>query len=245
MKLTSGMLLVVHVPKTAGTSLRLALERYYGVNRVIRDYGPNAKATSQVVQEYLYSENKADKEALIQRVSESGAKVLVGHFHVAKYSPYFDPARILAFVREPMERACSEYLHRIKNKTYSGTFESFAQSNSKRNIQSRFLAGVSDQSFVGLTEQYPGSLRYLNALYGMKLKRLKRNVNRASGGAVLLSRLSDAEKSIFYEYNQDDMKLFEYHKNRFATLDIPPTKFEQMSGLLKSANLRGRNNKEI
>jgi hypothetical protein len=90
LKLISDMLLVVHVPKTAGTSFRQALEKYFGQSQVIRDYGPDAPATSEVVQDFLYrNEKKKQKPVLIEAISNSAAKVLIGHFVLRKYGRFF------------------------------------------------------------------------------------------------------------------------------------------------------------
>lgn len=241
MKSTSDMLLIVHVPKTAGTSLRQALEGFCGVEKVIRDYGPNADETNDIVREYLYSDKKADKEALIRTVSESGAKALIGHFPFQKYADYFQPSQTVAFVRDPLERVCSEYLHRTKNKSYLGTFDEFIQEKSLRNIQSRLLKGVSDQSFIGLTENYPESLRYINALYNLKLRKLKRNISWKGGGVALASCLTESQKVNFYEYNEEDVALFKYCQSRFLSLELPSTRVERIARIFRVKGLTHRN----
>ena len=52
-QVNSDMWLVVHVPKTAGTSFRWALDKCFGESNVVRDYGRKADATSDVVRERL------------------------------------------------------------------------------------------------------------------------------------------------------------------------------------------------
>ncbi len=122
------MWLVLHIPKTAGTSLRWSLENSFGKSGVIRDYGPNAKETSKVVQEHLYDgdESKGPK-TLITTMTNNKKRILIGHFHLQKYADFFEAQNIIVFVRDPLIRMCSEYLHRIQNGTVTGTFSEFVQ----------------------------------------------------------------------------------------------------------------------
>ena len=68
-QVNSDMWLVVHTPKTAGTSFREALEKHFGKSRIVRDYGPKAGETSDVVREHLYSGDEL----------EPGFDACVGH----------------------------------------------------------------------------------------------------------------------------------------------------------------------
>ena len=216
------MWLVVHVPKTAGTSFRQALERYFGPDKVIRDYGRNAEATTDVVRNHLYSDGKQKPlNELIQVISNNSRKVLVGHFPVRKYISYFEPENIISFVRDPLTRTCSEYMHRMKNSSFEGTFCDFMREPSIRNIQSRFLEGIPEESMIGLTEHYRESLMYINASFQFKLSTLKRNVDRKGGGQKFVENLSKQELGLFHKLNKKDIELYKRVKQRFDALDIP------------------------
>ena len=220
----SDMWLVVHVPKTAGTSFRQALEKHFGPTRVIRDYGKNAEATTEVVREHLY--NDADSKSLdelIEVISNSPAKVLVGHFPVRKYARFFQEKNILTFVRDPLVRTCSEYLHRSRNASYKRSFSDFVAESSIRNIQSRFLQGVPDGSFIGVTEKYRESLAYINDSFQMRLTAMRRNVDKKGGGHRFAENLSRGELELFGELNKNDLALYKRATQRFDALDIPET----------------------
>jgi len=220
----SDMWLVVHVPKTAGTSFRKALEKYYGPTRVIRDYGKNAEATTKVVKDHLYNDaGSKPLDELIEVISSSPAKVIVGHFPVRKYARYFRPENILTFVREPLVRTCSEYLHRIRNASYEGSFSDFMAKSSIRNIQSRFLQDVPEESFIGVTEKYRETLAYINDAFQMRLTALKRNVDRKGGGHKFAENLSRDELELFGELNKKDLALYKSATQRFDALDMPKT----------------------
>lgn len=178
------MKLFVHIPKTAGTSFRWALEKYFTEQQVIRDYGPDAPETSEIVQKYIYRENEpGGTDELIRVISGTNAKILLGHFPLQKYARYFEPQNVITFVRQPLIRICSEYLHRIENGTFKRAFPQFVETSGFQNMQSKFLEGICTESMVGITEHYRESLHKLNSVFGWKLKARKKNVLRNKGGA--------------------------------------------------------------
>ncbi len=218
------MWLVVHVPKTAGTSFRQALERYFGPDKVIRDYGRNAEATTDVVRDHLYSTGKPKPlSELVQVIADSSNKVLIGHFPVRKYANYFAPENIISFVRDPLTRTCSEYVHRMRNASFEGSFCDFMSEPGVKNIQSRFLEGIPEESMIGLTEQYCESLLYINESFQFKLNTLKRNVDRKGGGQKFAENLSRPERELFHKLNKEDLELYKCATQRFDSFDISPS----------------------
>ena len=230
----SDMWLVVHVPKTGGTSFRQALEKYFGPTRVIRDYGPNAEATTEVVREHLYNDaGSKSLDELVEAISNSPAKVLVGHFPVSKFARYFQPENIITFVRDPLVRTCSEYMHRMRNGSYEGSFSDFMAESSIRNIQTRFLQDVPEESFVGVTEKYRESLAYINDAFQLRLAALKRNVDKKGGGQKFADNISNNELELFGELNKMDLALYKNATQRFDTLDIPEVSSSRLINWLK------------
>jgi len=224
-QVNSDMWLVVHTPKTAGTSFRWALEKYFGRSKIVCDYGPKADATSDVVREHLYSGDESKGPGtLVEDISNQKKQILIGHFYLPKYVNYFDTQNIITFVREPLVRTCSEYLHRVKNKTFSGTFSEFVLKPVYQNLQSQFLSGISDESFVGITEQYREALRYINHDTQWNLTRLKKNVGRRGGGQKFAKNLSVKELDLFYKINMEDVVLYNSAVRRFAALEGYPPK---------------------
>lgn len=224
MKRISDMLLVVHVPKTAGTSFRHALDMYFGAAQVVRDYGHNFKETTDVVRTHLYvSEERKSERDLVQAISDSSKKVLIGHFPVRKYVDYFEPQNVIGFARDPLIRTCSEYMHRMREASYEGSFSDFIKEDSIRNIQTRYLRGMPEQSVIGLTEQYRESLLHINESLQLNLSVLKRNIDRKGGGRKFAESLSSEEIELFNDINQKDIDFFERVTERFDTLNIPKT----------------------
>ena len=210
------MWLVIHIPKTAGTSFRWALEKQFGKSQVIWDYGPASKDTSTIVRKHMYDEVSDSKpEALINEMTNIGSKVLIGHVPLQKYADYFQPQNIITFVRNPLIRVCSEYLHRMNNATFSGSFSDFLNRPGYQNLQSRFLHGSSALTFIGITEQYRDSLECLNRVFDWSLKPRKKNVARFKGGQRFAANLSEQELELFYESNKLDMSIYQEAEQAF------------------------------
>lgn len=211
------MWLVVHMPKTAGTSLRVALERYFGKVDIIRDYGPHEKTTSKVVREHLYSGDELKgPESLVAEALNQSRKILIGHFPLQRYAYCFKEQNIIAFVRDPLVRICSEYLHRVKNKTFTDSFSDFLQKPAYHNLQSRFLTGMTKDTFIGVTERFAESLNYINHIAQWNLSTKRKNVGRYGGGQKMAANLSVHESELFYRMNGDDVELYRLVIERFA-----------------------------
>lgn len=218
------MLLVVHVPKTAGTSFRRALEKYFGPDNIVRDYGHNLEATTEIVRNHLYGpEEFKPKSELVETISAGSNKVLIGHFPVSKYVDYFEPQNIIGFMRDPLIRTCSEFMHRKRNNTYDGSFSEFMHEDNIQNIQVRYLSGMPEGSMIGLTERYSESLRYINKVLQIGLSDQKYNIDKKGGGQKFAERLSQHELDLFKRLNKEELELYQYATERFDALEIPGT----------------------
>ena len=216
------MWLVIHIPKTAGTSFRWALEKQFGKSQVIWDYGPASKDTSAIVRKHMYEEvSDMRPEALINEMTNRGSKVLIGHVPLQKYTKYFKPENIITFVRDPLDRTCSEYLHRVHNRTFEGSLNEFFQRPGFQNQQTRLLKGISRLSFIGITEKYSDCLARINAVNNWKLSVRKKNVGRRGGGRKLAESLSTKELDLFYKMNQKDMELYQESRQFFDAPEVP------------------------
>src|SRR6056297_2779889 len=99
---TSGSLkpmLFVHIPKTAGTSLRHGVAEFLGEGRMVLDYGPKQPATSPLVRRWLYGESNPDRLRSAFDVQEK--KFLSGHIQLVDYIGGFDLDNVAVFLRDP------------------------------------------------------------------------------------------------------------------------------------------------
>lgn len=204
---TATLFLFVHIPKTAGTSFRGALEKNA---KVVRDYGEGKEHTSLVVEECIYKQ--CDKFALKAALAEEDAW-LCGHMHLNKYLPLVAPQNIVTFLRDPISRVISHFNHELRwGKNTSITLEEFLQSRRAKNSQHRFLQGLplSLMGFVGITEQYSESLRLLHDEMSLKVEEVKFNENTQK--VSTLDDFDPALLSLIHEQNALDQKLYESAK---------------------------------
>ncbi len=192
----------LHVPKTAGTSLRLSLQTWFPKDRLLLHYQDTTTLE------------------MPKRHDVRGPVCIHGHFEAARgygVDAYYPEARqFMVFLRDPFERAVSLYsfirMHQerradmglldrmFKRKPLSGAgfmpFEDWIpfllaeQAEGRGTTYPWFLPGAPDIEavqramterfvFVGITENYERSLDALAAMLGKK-KTTARFVNRTS-----------------------------------------------------------------
>jgi hypothetical protein len=206
--------LFVHVPKTTGTSLRLAVEQVFP-GRVAYDYSPRSHETSELVHTHVYGEKNLP--ALHALLVEEGKVLLGGHFHYRKYAEIFSPDHVLTFVREPLSRVVSEHQHACRHNGFEGTLLEFATTKRNRSLQASMLEGLSfdDTALIGISERYGDSLRLLQHRIGWRLPELVRNVNptrKALSGSYTLTKEEEAE---LRSCNALDLELYAEAVRRF------------------------------
>ncbi|WP_194945001.1 sulfotransferase family 2 domain-containing protein [Shewanella sp. TC10] len=195
-----------HIPKTAGTSLRFALEKGMGLNKV----------------QYAYKETFASELNKGNCVwCPPSAKLLHGHF---KYHPNQDViypnARKMIWLREPSERAWSLFNHwlNVKNsvqfeiirdeflcdKRFAADkhllFNHLIQETrfeKQFGCNSFYTNGLSHDNydFIGRTEHYAEDINKLAERLKMQLPNL--TLNRAAGVSSLCNKNRELFKVLF------------------------------------------------
>ena len=163
-------LFFIHIPKTAGTSLRHALEREYP-NRLLKDYGQNSE-TSDVI--HNIRNNGFDFESYLET---HNVKVFTGHTRLKTNRFHFRSQNIFCFIRNPIDQVLSHYSHHTYHNNYSESLETFVTDKRYQNVQSKYLAGLPLRQigFIGMTEQYALSLAMINKMYNLNLTELNSN----------------------------------------------------------------------
>jgi len=100
--MSSNLKVFVHVPKTAGTSFRTAMEDSFGLEAMAFDYGPDSPKTSPLVRDLVYRED--NPERLWSELQAGGVRILSGHVRAERYVRYCDPENIMVFLRDPIQR---------------------------------------------------------------------------------------------------------------------------------------------
>lgn len=210
-------LFFVHIPKTAGTSFRKALE---SMQPMEKDYGAKASETSPLVRTHMH--DVVEPYALKQLMLTTPF-ALTGHVHIQKYADFFDVRNIVTFVREPIGQIVSHYNHYVTHNGFSGDFAQFYRSAQFRNVQARYLNGfpVTLLGFTGLTEYYNDSLALINHGLELDLASLKKNM--VAKIHQNKEALSQAVVDELTKLNQQDICLYQQaldlHNQRIALFE--------------------------
>ena len=209
-------LFFVHIPKTAGTSFRLAASDYFGASAVTYDYGANQRETAPSVRDCVYGDTP-DWWRLKRTLEASGQSLLGGHVPVDKYVSLLGVANTLTFLRDPLQRIVSDYEHFRRHHGYTGCFDTFYRHPTMQNRMQKMLQGVPIEAIgcIGMTEAYEESLGMLNTQYGISI-----GVKTENQGKTSLDdehRLSDADREALTRLNQKDIALYRRCKALFET----------------------------
>lgn len=197
----------VHIPKTAGTSFRVAANHYFGKEKVLNDYGLNVLETSQLVRDTIYNGNPAD---FVEAVGYGEFRFLSGHFSIKKYYNLLGrQAMWCAFLRDPVQRVISEFQHFVRLYDYKGTVEEFCVNDAHRNKQSSHLESINlgELDFIGITEEYAESIELFNRKTGFDFRCVAANMARNT--PISRHEVDDVTKALIEENNQLDRELYD------------------------------------
>lgn len=199
-------IIFMHIPKTAGTSFRMAAIEYFGQDKVVCDYGVDRLATSKVILDMIQGDGYCH-EVLLEYMVDNNIKILIGHFGYNRYRKIWPSKHFACFVRNPIQRVISHYFHRVRDKNIKDTLEVFAKELRRKNMQWKMTRGVGleDYGFIGIVERYQESLELFNHAYGTGLVSRMDNLapTPCSEEKLTISRAEIAE------LNQHDMSLYE------------------------------------
>lgn len=194
----------MHVPKTAGTSFRLELQKNQSVHMVY-DYGEKSSETSEALRN-IDPKTIMDHDEIFDA---DKVNFLCGHVHYEKYAHCVPNDCVISVVRNPVERLVSEYQHLRRHVGYSKSFLEFISSKPQLNKQSRILkgAGKGDGALIGLTSHYSYFLKAVSKKIGLPVNEI--SVNRApeSDSKERFNVPAD-EIKMAYELNDKDMQFF-------------------------------------
>lgn len=206
-----NMIVFIHIPKNAGSSLRVALEKKL---KVAYDYGLSNEKTSSFIKETFYRQNFQEFLKVIKREQY---QCLVGHFEAKKYACFFNRStKIITFFREPIQRCISGYLHMCRHYGYNQEIEVFA---SKKHVQqSQAIKGLDlDNIFFGIQEDYENSIKLLSKQINIDLDIIKANINPNKRKKTQILYKCDSSLLKLFEINSlDDIKIYQRAKEIYA-----------------------------
>jgi hypothetical protein len=197
----------VHIPKTAGTSLRNALERAAADHTILRDYG-KAPETSPALFNLVHVQKKPLQLREVFDHEKRGV-LLSGHFPAHRYWEIFRPKSFVTFVRDPVDRVISEHNHFVSYQGWTASLDEFATMQRFRNVISKFLARVSIKrfGFIGIMENLEADVPALSQFLGTELS--VRRDNKGSYTHQPASSVTPEIRGRIAELNSDDIELYE------------------------------------
>jgi hypothetical protein len=180
------LLVSVHIPKTAGTSLMSEIKRGVFGNYIFDNVDRPTSMRLQYKVRRLFTRLKVRKnrERLLQEYG-----VIHGHFLVRKYVFLYPFANYLTFMREPVSRVLSHYYYfkHIASKNPTSVSRNpdimrvargdidlveFARLYSMVNLYQLFVGGLPLDKFtlIGITERYTESIALLNHIFNTAIE---------------------------------------------------------------------------
>jgi len=230
-----GKIFFIHIPKTAGTSMRLMLYDIFEQESIL----PNLQDIKGNGGGYPQFDKLL---GLINTHQKEHIKLVMGHYPFLPNALFFCPPQIFTFLRQPIARAISNLFHLKKYKAahYKATLTEVFEANQRqmRNAQVRYLAGAIHKKdldkndlnvalynmkqchFVGITEKFEESVKILEQLNGWKFpERVQANVNYTDNTkevpADLMDKIVEANQLDVELYKQA-LFLFEEKNNQFS-----------------------------
>lgn len=225
-------LLFLHLPKTAGGSIRHLIESAY-----------------QAPDLYLFylNEGVSYEQAAVEA---KGARVVYGHYSHGFHSHLGCGPLYACFLRNPIERTISHFHYVIAAEDSglegevarrSGTIGNFIERNTiytNENMMCRIISGFNDDMSIsddalfgramrhmeqqfpvfGITELMPLSLEVMRRSIGLPIESLPPQVNK---GSYRLKELTDHDIDQVVRANQADIRLYRWAVDRFLSVVVP------------------------
>ena len=192
----------IHIPKTAGTSLRISAEALFGAGGVEKNYGAESEETTPMVREWILE--KRDFAGFYQQMRASGARLYTGHVKALPEVTVFPLLCTATFVRDPYEQAVSHYNHCVRWHGYGEPFDVFVQTRGNQHVYPLKGVPIHLLGFVGITEKYDASLGLFNHIFNTELTPLTANANTQKK----IQTIDTATRKLIAQYYPLDIQLY-------------------------------------
>ncbi len=203
--------LSIHIPKTAGVSIRNILKEHFGSGFVL-NYWQITDAAGRVVEQV-----------------PSDATCVHGHYQTDQLTGLFPAARLITWVRDPVERVVSSYYHRLRDPdpmhpvchelhSKKLSLTAYAALPLVQNEMTRYFGSKkpADFFFIGIVEEFDRSLAVMAQQLGIPLPPSRRdNINpEKSGGRY---ELDFAVRQAILAVNEQDADLYADCRRRWGS----------------------------
>jgi hypothetical protein len=224
------ILIFLHIPKTAGSTVVHVLEQQYGLEGLLK----------------MYDSTFGDEVAALSDEELSRTRAIVGHFYFGLHNRLPRPCRYLTFLREPVERVVSHYefarrrpehyLHQQASTMSLPDYVRFCGAAEPNNDQTRLLAdremastdgtcspamlsaakrNLGLHAAVGFTEEFDTSLVLMRRVFGWRRPFYVRHNVR---GRRLDEPLPGHVREVIEVHNSLDIELYRHARDRFRDL---------------------------
>lgn len=249
----------LHVPKTAGTTLRYIIQYQYPPSAICELYGSSGPHAQRI-----------DKLKNLSESQRKKIKIINTHLGFGLHNFLQQPYTYITFLREPVSRAISLYYYYQKTKNprfFNLSLKKFIQTcGGVQNCMTKNLAGIVLQSqlsdnksqelccnqesleiakrniqehfkFIGISERFDESLLLLSKTLGWKIPLYdKSNISK---------KPKDIDPDILRlieNFNEFDLQLYEYAKAMFEELiQRQESSFDQELEEFQKANVSSPN----
>ncbi len=206
----------VHIPKTAGTTVKFILRNSIGLKHCdVKTKNPDGILS--------------DKDLnFAKKIFFWGLNSIAGHSLISPATNISRSVQYFTFIREPAQRCASHYQHTkraMKRKGNDISFKEFIKNENMQNVQVKQIAGGLDIEkaiaelktkylFVGLTERFGESMQILQTLCPYKMDLRHKKLHVAKDNAAKKDALENpANLKLLKKNNAMDQKLYEFVKD--------------------------------
>jgi hypothetical protein len=209
------MLVFIHINKTGGNTVSHILRSSYGIHHC-----PVEPWHHQWKLPPFSSDDLKRLRKLYPNLKSIGGHRLTGYVDLRENGTEF---RYFTLMRDPLTRCASRFQFNVQSRGKKDlVFEEWIQTDSPRNLATKWIAGVEDVAeairiiqekniFVGLTEHFDESMVLLKALLANDLNISYKRVNVARDNTLAKSLLAnESTRQMLIEAQKADLELYNF-----------------------------------